>query len=234
MRLLPPVDVSVFSKDFSADVRAALQKRMEAWIEPYADERNTVKLDMLYAYKSAGHFGSYRSAAAAFLDAQLPFYLKPIFVAATSSNFRFRNNHRLARHMITMLDPAIAAVETATGGPAEQWRPTNTHRFVPYYGRIGRKAVNKVAQKALGRTLRGLTGRRTPRLSQTRRAALDHLKTYGGLRYEDLRLAPLLSRPGFEELMRQARNAEPRDPSLLGRIITAELALRATDGALGR
>jgi hypothetical protein len=74
MRVLPPLAAPIFQTDRSGEVRAELRRRMQAWVAPYADEPNTFQLDLLYAFKSTGHFGAYRSAAAAFLDAQLPFY----------------------------------------------------------------------------------------------------------------------------------------------------------------
>ena len=232
MRLLSPIDPSIFAVDRTAEVRSTLRRRMESWIEPYSEEPNTVKLDMLYAYKSTGHFGAYRSAASAHLDAQLPFYFKPIFIAATSTNFRFRNNHRLARHMITRLDPRIAAIETATGGPAEPWRPTNLHRFAPYYARLAGKVVNKTAQKTIGRPLVSSEPAVSPRPARARLAALDHLAQHGGLGYEDLRIGPLLRRREFEELIARAGDPDLRDASVLGRIVTAELALRESNGSL--
>jgi hypothetical protein len=231
MRMLSPVDPAIFSKDPTPAVHAGLKRRMSAWIEPYADELNTVKLDMLYAYKSTGHFGSYRSAAAAFLDAELPFYSKPVFVAATSSNFRFRNHHRLARQIVSMLDPRIAAVETATGGPAEPWKLTNVHRFAPYYARVGQRAANKIAQRTFGRHI--FKPRAAARnLTHERNAGLQHLDAKGGSRYEDLRLGRLLDRKAYDELVGRIRKCEPADTLLLGRIVTAELALRASDGFL--
>ena len=229
MRLMSPVDTSIFAQDRSAELRADLRRRQESWIEPYADRPNTVQLDMLHAYRGTGHFGAYGSAAAAFLETHLPFYFKPVFVAATSSNFRFRNDHRLQRHMIRTLDPRVAAVSTSSGAPAEPYRPANLHRFLPYYIKVGRKVVDKLAQRAVGRTLvaRGSpVGRHPP---NARLAVLEHLRREGGFGYDDLRIGPLLRRSAFEELVRAAGD---RDATMLGRIITAELALRASDGAL--
>jgi hypothetical protein len=230
MRLMPPLPAPIFRRDRSADVRAELRRRMETWVEPYSDEPNTFQLDLLYAFKSTGHFGAYRSAAAAFLDAQLPFYFKPIFTAVTSTNGRFRNNHRLQRHVIAQLDRNLAAVGTVTGGPAEPWRPSNLHRFAPYYGRIARKAVNKLSQKAMGRPV--LPSRHPTRPVAAHAAVIDHLEKTADFRYDDLRLAPLLRRDAFEELVRGARDPAVADATMLGRVITAELALRETDGVL--
>jgi hypothetical protein len=231
MRIFPPLGTPIFRTDRTGEVRGELRRRMQTWVEPYADEPNTYQLDLLYTFRTIGHFGAYRSAAAAFVDAQLPFYFKPIFTAATSTNSRFRNNHRLQRHMIAALDRNLAAAETATGGPAEPWRPSNVHRFAPYYGRIARKAVNKLSQKATGRPV--LPSRHSGVPAPAHAAVVSHLEENAGFRYDDLRLAPLLRRDSYEELIRRARDpAVEHDATLLGRIITAELALRETDGTL--
>jgi hypothetical protein len=230
MRVLPPLGAPVFRVDRSEEVRAELRRRMQGWLEPYADEPNTFQLDLLYTYRTIGHFGAYRSAAAAFLDAQLPFYFKPIFTAATSTNFRFRNHSRLQRHLIADLDRKLAAVETTSGGPAEPWRPSNLHRFAPYYGRIARKAINKLSQKATGRPV--LPSRHSAGHAAARVAVMNHLERTSEFRYDELRLAPLLRREGFEELVRSAHDPAVGDASVLGRVLTAELALRETDGTL--
>jgi hypothetical protein len=230
MRVLPPLGVPVFRTDRSEDAREELGRQIEAWVEPYASEPNTYQLDLLAAFMTTGHYGAYRSAAAAFVDAQVPFYFKPIFTAATSTNFRFRRNHRLQRHVIAGLDRNLAAIETTDGGPAEPWRLSNLHRFAPYYGRIARKAIGKLSQKATGRPVlpsRHLNGRMAARA-----AVVNHLESTADFRYDELRLAPLLRRDGFEELVRGARDPAVGDATLLGRVITAELALRETDGTL--
>jgi hypothetical protein len=230
MRVLPPLRVPIFRADRSADVRAELRRRMQTWLEPYADEPNTFQLDLLYTYRTVGHFGAYRSAAAAFLDAQLPFYFKPIFTAVTSTNFRFRNHSRLQRHLIAGLNQNLAAVETTSGGPAEPWRTRNLYRFAPFYGRIARKAVNKLSQKVTGRP--ALASRHPAGPVAARAAVMSHLENTADFRYDELRLAPLLRREGFEELVRGARDPAVGDATLLGRVITAELALRESDGTL--
>jgi Glutamine amidotransferase domain len=230
MRVLPPLRVPIFRTDRSGDVRAELRTRMQTWLEPYAGEPNTFQLDLLYTYRTVGHFGAYRSAAAAFLDAQLPFYFKPIFTAVTSTNFRFRNHSRLQRHLIAGLNRNLAAVETTSGGPAEPWRTWNLHRFAPFYGRIARKAVNKLSQKVTGRPV--LPSRHAAGPVAARAAVMSHLETTADFHYDELRLAPLLRREGFEELVRGARNPAVGDADLLGRVITAELALRESDGTL--
>jgi len=230
MRVLPPLGAAIFRADRSEELRADLRRRMQGWLAPYAGEPNTFQLDLLYTYRTIGHFGAYRSAATAFLNAELPFYFKPIFTAATSTNFRFRNHSRLQRHLIARLNRKLAAVETTSGGPAEPWRASNLYRFAPYYGRIARKAVNKLSQKATGRPVLASGHQAGP--SAARAAVVSHLEDTAGFDYDKLRLAPLLRREGFDELMRGASDPAVGDPTLLGRVITAELALRETDSTL--
>ena len=231
-RVLPPVSAPIFLRtDRTGDVCAELTRQMQAWVEPYADEPNAFQLDLLHAFKSTGHHGAYRSAAAAFLDAQLPFYLKPIFTAVTSTSSRFRNYHRLQRHVIAGLNRNLAAIKTTRGGPAEPWRLSNLHRFTPYYGRFAGKAINLLSQKAIRRPV--LPHRQSGSPAAAHAAVVSHLEKCAGFRYDDLRLAPLLHRDSFEELISRARNpAVEHNATLLGRIITAELALRETDGTL--
>jgi hypothetical protein len=226
MRMLHPMDVGLFRSDPTADVREDMKRRMQAWVEPYSHELNTTQLDVLYAYKVTGHFGTYRSADSAFLHAELPFYFRPIFTAAFSTSHRHRDHHRLMRHMIARLDRRAAAVATSTGGPAEPWRPTNLHRFVPYYTQIGRKAVNKVSQRALNRPLLPVRNEAWWSPPDARRAAVAALgegDLRSGALYDERALAALLGGAG-----------DPRfaETTVLGRVLTAELALRATDASL--
>ena len=70
---------------------------------------------LMYAYKMTGHFAIYRSADAAFIQAQVPLYAREMFTTAISLDYRHRRNHRLVRHMISQLDRGVAAIETDSG-----------------------------------------------------------------------------------------------------------------------
>ena len=188
----------------------------------------------MYMYKMTGHFAIYRSADAAFIQAQVPLYSREMFTTAISLDYRHRRNHRLVRHMISRLDRGVAAIETDSGGPAEPWRATNLHRFLPYYTQLGRKAVNKVGQKFLGRKLV-----RPPETGNwwcpptARRTIVDSFAGDGPLTYETMRSAPLFDRARLGTLLEEARvEGEFADTGLLGRIVSVELGLRAADATL--
>ncbi len=234
LRVLHPTDTTLFASDPTGEVRDALRRRFERWRAPYADEPNTTQLDVMYAYKVMGHFGQYRSADSAFLDAELPFYFKPIFTAAFSTDYRVRNAYRLQRQMLSRLNPRVAAVETQAGGPAEPPRPGNLHRFGRYYVRTGHRAANKIGQKALGRRLLRPVERYdwwSP--DDSRRAAMNVVRNGSGRPLVDqLRTAPLFHRERLAAFLALARGAEFSDPSALGRILTADLTLRAAGASI--
>jgi asparagine synthase (glutamine-hydrolysing) len=234
LRLLHPVNLQVFAQDPTPEVRADMLSRMKKWIEPYSGELNTTQCDLLFVYKMTGHFAIYRSADAAFIRAQVPLYSKEMYTTAISVDYRHRRNHRLMRHMIWGLDRQAAAIETDSGGPAEPWRMTNLHRFVPYYTQLGRKAVNKVGQKFVGRKLVQPVERGNwwcpPAATKS---IVGSLAGDGPLSYETMRSATLFDRAKLEEFLSRARNDDQfSETGLLGRMVAVELGLRATDSSL--
>ena len=232
MRLLHPMNTGLFAADPTNAVRSDFAARMGVWAEPYADEPNTTQLDVMYAYKMTGHFGAYLSADGGFLDAELPFYFKPIFDAAFSSRHDHRDNHKLMRHMMWRLDPKLASISTTTGGPAVPWRPGNLHRFGPYYWQIAEKALNKISQRALGRTLLPRGAEDFYCDAAARRAAIRSVAGGGELRAADMRSAPLFDQRELDDLLRRASAPGFEETPILGRILTVELALRALDAGL--
>jgi hypothetical protein len=234
LRLIHPVNLSVFAQDPTPEVRADVLRRMQAWDAPYTQELNTTRLDLMFSYKMTGHFGIYRSADAAFIRSEVPLYSKRMYQTALSVNYRYRRNHRLVRHMISRLNREVAAVETDVGGPAEPWRLTNIHRFLPYYTQLVRKGVNKAGQKFLGRHL--VTPVETANWwcpPAARRNIVNSVAGNGPLSYASMRSASLFNEHAVDDLFRRAReDGGLAETGLLGRIVAVELALQAADAAL--
>jgi hypothetical protein len=227
MRLLAtPVDTSIFAGYSASDVEGDLRDRCVSWIAPYRNEVNTLQLDLLYAYKVMGHFGAYTGAASSVMRSELPFYMRPVALAGLSSGHRHRNGHRLMQHMIHELMPAVAAVRTTRGGPAQPMRLVNVHRFLPYYGRLASHLVTK----ATGVHVYSPRGqRRVPIPSEVRVAAR---KLLGDAR--SFRSRALYRRDELEGLVADAAQPEFAHATLFGRIVTVEAALRAVDAEVSR
>jgi hypothetical protein len=95
--------------------------------------------------------------------------------------------------------------------------------------RTGHRAVNKIAQKTLGRrVLRPVERYDWWSPAASRQSAMRALRNGSGRPLVDeLQTAPLFHRERLAAFFAVARGSEFADPAALGRILTAELALRA-------
>jgi hypothetical protein len=133
------------------------------------------------------------------------------------------------RRMIEVLDPQLAAVATAKGGPAQTARLTNLHRYMPYYGKIARKGVTKISGRLLQRPLLLPAAPSEPLRAAARGAFVDAFDDGRPLRWEAMRSRPLYRRNVLDELLSRAGEPGLNDAGLLCRILTVELALREAD-----
>lgn len=223
MIALKPADHEVLAPGSRDQTRRAYVSRFSDLVGGYAEEPKTRQLDVCYAYKSGGHFGAYRAADDVDIAAQLPYFFEPIFTAAFSVPRRHRAGFRLMRATMERLDPAVAAVETTRGGPALPMRPRTFRQYLPYYAILGRKGVNKVTGRVLGRPAWPFPRNFHWPEREANAAAVSHLQQTGVLDWDQLRVAPLLSRTGVDRL-----RAGQADSAMLGRVLTAEMALAAS------
>ena len=224
MRALAHEDMGVLRADPTDDVRDYMQDALAERAQAYADEPNTTQLDIVYAYRTTGHFGAYRAASEAFVSSELPPYYKGLFIAGFSAHHRFRNGHKLHRGVIGRINPTIGAVETERGGPAQRMRLRNAHRFAPYYLRLGRTAVRKIRGSKVSGASEG------PAQAGYRRA-IRSMRDDGLLDPSSMRSGELYNATVLTELLDRADRESFGGWGMLGRIATLELSLRAVDGA---
>ncbi|HUC00290.1 MAG TPA: hypothetical protein VMS11_10730 [Solirubrobacterales bacterium] len=224
-RAMGPLDVSALRRDPTAAAEAQLLPELEQQAAPFSSQPTTFQCDVLYAFKSSGHFGAYQSSAGRWVQMEMPLYLKPGLLGAISTAPGERGFHRLMREMMRYLDPRIAAMQTETGGPAEPLRLTNALRFTPYVSRRARRLAARLRGRAGGPAGdpaapdQRLRGRAAIIVSLRDQGRLDPAKMRSAALYEPERLGTLLdlaaSEPGAV------------DWALVGRIVTLELALEA-------
>lgn len=227
MQGLRPADLSVLANGSRNATRAAYIDRLSAWSNRFEGEPVTRQLDAVFAYKSSGHFGAYRAADDLDLVAQLPYFFEPIFTAAFSIDARHRNGFRLMRLMMERLDSKIAALATTRGGPALPMRLSTFHRYLPHYGTLGRKGINKAWGQVTGQALFPWAQNYPWPEEESNAALVNQLQSAGQLNWSDMRIRPLLSEVG----VRRLRGGEVSNP-MLGRVLTAEMALRLTGTGL--
>jgi Glutamine amidotransferase domain/Asparagine synthase len=223
LRVMAPVDLSALQCDPTREVEDYCRARFAERSRPYGGELNTTQLDALYAYKSAGHFGAYRSAGEAFVRVEMPCYYKDLFSAAFSVHHRWRNAHRLQASIIERLNPAVAAIPTNRGAPAQALRVANAHRYAPYYVGLMRNATRKLR----GRAAPAHAGRVADR---AQRDVVRRLAAQGVLAFDSMRSAELYERAAFEQLLARARAPGFDGWGMIGRIATVEMAARNAEG----
>jgi hypothetical protein len=228
MRLLNALDMSIFKDDPTDAVRDDLYMRLNAWTAPYADEPNTSQIDVIYYYRNTGHAGAFASAAAAFLDVDIPFASKLTATTMMSMDYGLRRGDRFARTLIDRLDRRVAALPTTWGGPASPLRIGNAHRFVPYYMNFGKRVANKLVQSTLGRPLFARHTTNKEHQAAIRRAVIQYLGVSpGGLTYRGMRSARLYRETELNAFLERAVRHDFSEGALFGRVVTLEAALRA-------
>jgi hypothetical protein len=230
LRMMRATPTHVFARDPMPAVTADLRARMEPVIEPYLDAPRATQAEILYAHKSTGHFGAYAAAGGAHLDVLLPFYTRASFTAAFSTSPSHRLGHRLYRRMIDRLDPTIAALPTAKGGPAQPQRMGNLRAFAPYYARLGEKGFNKVVQRLMGRSFRRAPELGDQSAAAARAAAVERV----GFAKDEWRSRPLYDDSQLTRLLNDAGRPDYAQSVLLGRVLTVEMALRVADATVER
>jgi hypothetical protein len=229
-RVLSPLDLSAFREDPTPAVVANVRAELEQRVAPFSSAPKTFQCDLLYAFKATGHFGAYQATAGAWVHMELPFYLRSTFTTAISASPRHRNFHRLMREMMRRLDPAIAAIQTETGGPAEPLGLRNLHRFAPYPWRRGRRFASRLRGRMPG--ARAEDSPPTP-LDVARAGLTSKLRREGRLDPARMRSGALYDPKRLDELLQRAASGPAAvDWTAVGRIVTVELALEAVDAGL--
>jgi hypothetical protein len=219
--VLRPVDLDVLAPGAHDAARTSFLELVDTASQRYAGEPASRRLDYCFAYKgSGGHFGAYRAADDQELLAQVPFYWRASYDVSFALDRRHKTGHRLMRQMIHRLDPEIARLPTTRGGPAAPMTPTTFHRFLPFYGQMARKTVNKSVHLLTGRTPFAARAEFAWPVDESNEAVVRQLRESRVLDLADLRIASLLGPGGAQRIGTRQMSGR-----MLGRLITAELAL---------
>jgi hypothetical protein len=230
--LMHPIDETVLVAVDDAQVRRELIEQFTCAGEQDPDALNTFKLDLLWTYRETAHVGAWASVAAGLVRILPPLFSKDIVSFLISLDYRWRLKNKLVRHLFAKYHPILANLEVEGRGPALPRRWNNAYRFIPSRLAYYRRALNKLAEIRLGRSL--WVNRRSEVFSpvEWRSAILDFVEGQGLFRPGEMRSGKLYRREPLRALLDQARTSGFRQDEFLGRIITIEMALRASGTAL--
>lgn len=227
-----PIDESIFARDGAPAVREEVIRQFREVGEREPDAPNTLKLDVLWTYRETAHVGVWASVAAGLVRILPALFSKDIVTHAISLDYRWKLGNKLVRHLIERCNPTLANIEVQGRGPAAPQRLTNFHRFIPSRIDHYRRAINKLAEIKLGRSLWSAARDEGYSRAEWRRAILDFARREKLFQPDAMRSAGLYQPDQLRAFVAQAEGENFKQDEFLGRIITLELALRAGGAAI--
>lgn len=226
MNWVPRIEMSFMRDSGREEVESYARQRFVERAALFSGESATTQYDAVYAYKSTGHFGAYRSANEAYIRQTVPCYYRDIFTAALSADYRWRNGHRLHRAIITRLNPSVAAVAVTRGGNALPVNALSIHRLLPYYTKFARAAARRVRHRLAPAS----TPHAAAQAPRAYAAAVGHLRAVGILDPRRMHTGDDYRHEALDALVQAACQGQAPALKLVGRVATAELAVRDAAG----
>ena len=220
--------------------KSVLREEHKNWFRAVGERHhewlNTIKLDLI-GQSLERH--AYCQTITAVLGQQrviLPYDFKDNIVRILSVNYQWRTHSRLFRLILERINPKLARMEMADGGPAAPMRLTNIHRFVPYWLDTSEKLFWKLSHKYLGRALwhkrnAGPQGKAYP-VAQWLQDTTAQLKDHAILNPTNMHSAKLYNLERLQSLLDGQLGGDTANETLLSHIIAVELALRLVDASM--
>jgi hypothetical protein len=188
-----------------------------------------VKLDSVWTYRETGHAGAWASCAAGLLRVIPPMFSKDIVVFAMSLDYRWRVTNSLVRHLLSKYRPILSNIEVEGRGPAAPVRIDNWYRFIPSRLTISRKALDKFSQVGFHRSLWHTARPEGFSRLALRQEILRYTAAQGMFDMASMRSGALYRPEQLASFLSEGQTEAFKQDEFLGRIITVEMALRATD-----
>lgn len=230
--LMHPIPEDVLVSNSRQLVQDELIRQFRAVGERHPDAPNTVKLDSVWTYRETGHAGAWTSCAAGLLRVIPPMFSKDIVVFAMSLDYRWRVRNSLVRHVLSKYRPALSNIEVEGRGPAAPVRIDNWYRFIPSRFTFSRKALDKFSQVAFGRSLWHTARPESFSRLALRQEILRHAAAQGMFDVATMNSGALYRSERLASFLAEGQTEAFNQDEFLGRIITVEMALRATEAAI--
>lgn len=234
--IIPGIPLEIMRYDRSKEVRQELYNFFIQLCSKYSTMPNTVQIDRFELGRDAGHGGAYLSAVASTERSLAPLVFKATVNFAFSLNFRWKypNHHIFVRAMLERENKRLANIPTTTGGPAVPLRITNIHRFWPLWKSMINRGVAIGSHRFMGRSLQiwPLTKQPGYPLPSWQTAFHTYASTEGMLNHNTMRSAGLYKPHEFKMFVENATRDQQTNSEFLDRVISVEMALRATGSSV--
>ncbi|MHB8135342.1 MAG: asparagine synthase-related protein [Anaerolineaceae bacterium] len=228
-----PSDCSVLGEGahWKEALRSEIKSRFLRIGEQQPDWPNTVKLDMIGTALERHICGTTIAAVLGQQRVILPFDFKENITRIFSTNYKWRTHGRMFRLILEKINPQLAKMETADGGPALPMRISNFYRFLPYWLDSGDKLLWRLGYKVKGKPLwkqrvAGQSGHAYPS-SQWLQDTLTEVGQLSLLSQDQMLSAALYDQKWLKGLESSPQVASRVGEAVIGRVLALEMALRS-------
>jgi len=228
-----PSDCSILGEGahWKGALRSEIKGRLMRIGEQKPDCLNKVKLDMIGTTLERHICGTTIAAVLGQQRVILPFDFKENITCIFSTNYKWRTHGRMFRLILERINPRLADIETADGGPASPMRFSNFYRFAPYWLDTGEKLLWRLGYKTMGKPLwrqrnAGPSGRAYP-TSQWLQDTLKGLSQLSLLDQGKMHSAVLYDQKWLQGLISDPQVASQAGEAVIGRVLALEMALRS-------
>jgi hypothetical protein len=228
-----PSDTSILknSQSWQKELREGKKAQLKAVGEQKADIPNTVKLDLIGQYLERHQASNMIAGILGQQRILLPYYSKNNIERILSTNHRWRTHSRMFRQILERINPKLAAIEMADGGPALPMRFSNAYKFIPYWLDMGEKLLWRLGRRFGRKSLwsrpdAGPHGKAYP-IEKWLNETLLQLRDQSMLIPNKMFTSDIYDEKRLQALMVGAKR---ENETLIGRIITIEMAFRSVSG----
>ncbi|MDX9850386.1 MAG: asparagine synthase-related protein [Anaerolineaceae bacterium] len=234
-KILNPIPINAISKDREDLIREEWRSYLAKIILPYDNYPNFIKSNIMFIkFRYPSHGGAYLSAAAGISRSISPFCFKELINFGLSLKFLWRLplHHHFIRKLFERENYDLANIELTKGGPAIPIRLNNLNAFRPLFEPIIQRRMAKIKQKLLHQSKERIefihpTG--SPSAVAGRKALFDYARGEGLFDPDKMLSGAFYNNQGLHSIVTKAEENEFEISDFLAKVLTTEMALRATN-----
>ncbi len=233
-KIFNTIPIFAISKGREQLIREEWKSYLSNIIQPYEDYPNFIKANIMFIkYRYPSHGGAYLSAAAGISRSISPFCFKELVNFGLSLKYLWRLplHHRFVRALFERENLVLANMELAKGGPAIPIRLNNLDKFKLLFEPVIHRQITKISHIFLPQSKKtsvvNQSDHDTPILPH-RKALLNYVRDERLFNPGYMLSGKLYNQQGLQSLVIQAEENVYENNEFLDRVLTVEMALRAT------
>jgi hypothetical protein len=231
------IPLSVMNTDRTEEVVIDWRSYLSELVANYDYLPNLLKGQLLFVrFRYPTHGGAFLSAGSGIMRSLMPFCLKEPVNFALSLNYKWRLNyhHKFIRSFLEQENAKLANIETAVGGPAIPMRINNFRKFWPLWKSIMGDNIKWFSRKLRipSRKAGHSVGYKSYPLPSWNRKLVEYSRGEGLLESFSMVSGGLYKPEMLQAFIAEVMNNPSSNSEFLDRVITIEIALRATGSSV--